>query len=149
MATTTIFIAGNPVTQGSMKAVPNKMPGGEVRGARIVHVEDVSLRGWRGRIADRAQDMGVQKVGEGPVQLKMSFRLKAPTGLPKTKKSYATKNPDVDKLARAVMDALTGIAYRDDSQVIGFQATKRYAEPNEPTGLELTIIDVLSEPLHG
>lgn len=34
---------------------------------------------------------------------------------------------DLDKLSRAVLDALTGIAYVDDSQVVDLRARKRYA----------------------
>lgn len=36
--------------------------------------------------------------------------------------------PDIDKLVRAVMDSLTGIAYRDDAQVIILTASKVYAD---------------------
>jgi Holliday junction resolvase RusA-like endonuclease len=35
--------------------------------------------------------------------------------------------PDVDKLCRSVMDALTGIAYKDDAQVTSLTAVKIYA----------------------
>jgi len=34
--------------------------------------------------------------------------------------------PDIDKLCRAVLDALTGIAYADDSQVVALDASKVY-----------------------
>ena len=36
--------------------------------------------------------------------------------------------PDTDKLCRAVLDALTGVAYVDDAQVVWLEATKNYAE---------------------
>jgi Holliday junction resolvase RusA-like endonuclease len=36
--------------------------------------------------------------------------------------------PDIDKLLRAVMDALTGIAYADDSQVIEVMVSKVYGD---------------------
>lgn len=41
-----------------------------------------------------------------------------------------TKKPDLDKLARALLDALTGIAFVDDSQVIDLRVEKRYV-PND------------------
>lgn len=34
--------------------------------------------------------------------------------------------PDIDKLCRAVLDALTGILYHDDAQVVSLNASKRY-----------------------
>ena len=33
---------------------------------------------------------------------------------------------DIDKLSRAVLDALTGVAYLDDRQVIQLEARKAY-----------------------
>lgn len=35
---------------------------------------------------------------------------------------------DLDKLLRAVCDALTGVAWRDDAQVVQIRAAKRYSE---------------------
>lgn len=45
-----------------------------------------------------------------------------------------TKKPDRDKLLRAVGDAMTGIVYVDDSQVIAGDTRKRYAYLGETTG---------------
>jgi len=36
--------------------------------------------------------------------------------------------PDVDKLSRALLDALTGIAYDDDGQVVALSVRKIYAD---------------------
>lgn len=38
--------------------------------------------------------------------------------------------PDLDKLARAVGDALTGVCYRDDAQVVNLCAAKYYVMPS-------------------
>lgn len=38
------------------------------------------------------------------------------------------KRPDIDNILKAVMDALNGVAYLDDKQVIECYCTKRYAE---------------------
>lgn len=42
--------------------------------------------------------------------------------------AYPITMPDVDKLSRAVLDALTGIAWVDDAQVTDKVVRKRYAE---------------------
>lgn len=47
-----------------------------------------------------------------------------------------TKKPDIDNLIKSVLDALNGIAYSDDSQIIKVTAVKRYAETGST---ELTI----------
>lgn len=38
------------------------------------------------------------------------------------------KKPDADNIAKVICDALNGIAYRDDTQVINLHIRKRYAE---------------------
>lgn len=37
-----------------------------------------------------------------------------------------TKKPDLDNIAKAFCDAMNGIVYRDDSQVVSLHVTKRY-----------------------
>ena len=43
--------------------------------------------------------------------------------------AFITKKPDALKLARAVEDAMTGIVYRDDSQIVSENISKHYGEP--------------------
>ncbi|MFZ1730810.1 MAG: RusA family crossover junction endodeoxyribonuclease [Bacteroidota bacterium] len=38
--------------------------------------------------------------------------------LRETAPRFPTSKPDADKLSRAVLEALTGVAYKDDAQVI-------------------------------
>lgn len=50
---------------------------------------------------------------------------------PKTAKQVVPSvKPDADKLLRAIFDALTGVAYADDSQVVSVTLTKAYG-PSE------------------
>ena len=37
------------------------------------------------------------------------------------------KKPDVDNIAKIILDALNGIAYKDDSQVVELSVKKKYA----------------------
>jgi len=41
--------------------------------------------------------------------------------------------PDVDKLARALLDALTGVAYGDDAQVVEMHVCKTYGDDARTT----------------
>jgi Holliday junction resolvase RusA-like endonuclease len=50
-----------------------------------------------------------------------------------------TQRPDVEKLARAVFDALTGVVYDDDSQVVQLTARKEYGVAVGPPGVQITI----------
>ena len=44
---------------------------------------------------------------------------------------YPTKKPDADNIAKIVLDALNGVAYTDDTQVINLSVQKRYGEVPE------------------
>ncbi len=39
-----------------------------------------------------------------------------------------TKKPDTDNIAKAILDALNGIAYYDDSQIVDLTLYKRYSD---------------------
>ena len=39
------------------------------------------------------------------------------------------KKPDADNIAKIICDALNGVAYRDDAQIVDCHVTKRYGDP--------------------
>lgn len=39
---------------------------------------------------------------------------------------YPTKKPDIDNIVKVVLDALNGLAYKDDTQVVRVLAQKSY-----------------------
>jgi Holliday junction resolvase RusA-like endonuclease len=74
----------------------------------------------------------------GPVHLRIAFGLPRPKGHFGTGRNAGTVKPsappfpavkpDVDKLSRAVMDALRGVVYADDAQVVAKVVSKHYDE---------------------
>jgi Holliday junction resolvase RusA-like endonuclease len=64
--------------------------------------------------------MAKAEIWSGPIGIRISFGIKAPQD---ARHGYP-KRPDLDKLVRGVMDALTGVCYLDDSQVVTIQAEK-------------------------
>ena len=54
---------------------------------------------------------------------------------------YCETPPDADKLARAIGDALSGVLFRDDSQVVCWMITKRYGVPCA----EITVAEIEAE----
>ena len=69
-----------------------------------------------------------------PIDVSLVFGLPIPQTTPKKRRpdmeSGATrhiKKPDVDNLVKAVLDALNGIAYEDDAQIVSIVASKKYA----------------------
>ena len=39
-----------------------------------------------------------------------------------------TKKPDLDNIAKAILDSLNGIAYKDDSQIVSLLISKKYSD---------------------
>lgn len=125
-------VAGKPVPQGSMQAfvVAGK--------ARVTHRKAGPLIEYREMIRRGAESCGLPPI-DGPVQVKVIFSLPRPkihygTGKNATKlKQFAplapVTRPDMDKLFRSVGDAITGICFKDDSQIVRLIAEKVYGDP--------------------
>lgn len=69
----------------------------------------------------------------GCVVLKAVFYMGIPKNISKEKRamlkvSRPTKRPDIDNLAKLVIDALNGVAYVDDKQIAVLIAGKEYSE---------------------
>ena len=127
------FIPGTPAPQGSKRHVGNG-----------VLIESSKYVGpWRERIAWFAAQNMQRHHGPftGAVNVRLEFVMPRPKSLPQNRTPAAIKRPDVDKLARACLDSLSGIAYQDDSQIVGLHANKRIALPGEQPGCQITIKD--------
>lgn len=120
------FVDGVPIPQGSMSAF--------IRGARAVVIDQKSprLKPWRQMVNVKARDYFPAPL-EGAVEASLEFFLPHPryhytkTGAKSSRyRIYPPVKPDLDKLVRAVLDGLTGVAFRDDAQVVTIQASKTY-----------------------
>ena len=123
----TFDVLGTPVTQGSTKAF--------VVGKRaiVTHDKRKPLMDWRGDIAHAASAAsGGRFADKGvPVWITAAFRVQRPKSAPKRVIRPTTK-PDSDKLARALLDALKGVLYADDSQVVSLNVSKQFAVDGAP-----------------
>ena len=91
---------------------------------------------WKRQVAAVAADaMGGAPLMDGPLAAIFMFVQPRPKshfgkrGLLPSAPVAPIVRPDLLKLARAVEDALTGIVYRDDSQIVMEGLEKRYGEP--------------------
>ena len=105
---------GTPVPQGSMKVI----------NGHILHSQGSALAVWRSTVALSARFAGAKPV-EGAIGIEILFRVRRPKTV---KRDFPTVAPDLDKYIRGVLDALTGIAYQDDAQVINIKAEKVYSD---------------------
>lgn len=115
-----MFVAGLPAAQGS-KAFKG------MRGRHAVLVESSkALPAWREAVATAGRKHTTAMIEQHiPVRLSVVFDM--PRGKTVTR-DLPTTMPDLDKLLRAVGDALSGIAYHDDRQVVSITGHKRYAD---------------------
>lgn len=67
-----------------------------------------------------------------PKNAKKSDKLKMATN-----EIRPTKKPDCDNIAKIILDALNGVAYYDDKQVVSLQIEKYYATAKEKVTVEI------------
>ena len=127
-APVTFRVEAVPVTQGSMKSLGR---------GRMAHANGPHLHAWRALLAVAARDAGAVTVeGTAPVRVEAVFWLPRP---PSVKRRLPTAKHDLDKLLRAVLDALTGVCFTDDGQVVEASAAKHYADDGHPAGARITV----------
>ena len=83
-------------------------------------------------VAILAREAGVRP-GEGPVTLSNAAHFLLPQSASKKRQAEMmlmrpTKKPDIDNVAKAVLDGLLSIAYGDDAQVVGLHVTKHWTD---------------------
>ncbi len=115
-------VHGLPIPQGSTRVWM-------VNGKPITTSSARGLGAWRRLVADVAQNYAPKEPWDGPVGIELHFGLPKPKSAPKRKRVWPDKRPDLDKLTRAVLDALTYVVFADDSQVIDIRASKDYGAP--------------------
>lgn len=90
---------------------------------------------------------------QGPVGVRLAFHLRAPKSLIRNPRGGggpvladrwpSTAGKDLDNLAKPVLDVLTNLGWwMDDGQVVQLDVSKVYAEPNEPSRVDVTVWEV-------
>jgi Holliday junction resolvase RusA-like endonuclease len=119
-------VHGTPMPAGSKRAF--------FRGGRAVVVDaNKKSRPWKDQVAQVAGDvMAGHELLRGPLELRLTFFVRRPkahfgkNGVRAAAPEYPIGRPDVLKLARGVEDALSGVLYADDAQVVEEILAKRY-----------------------
>lgn len=123
------FCPGLAKTAGSKKAFMRpemKFP---------VIVSDSDNKGWRNAVAGMAREHYSGPPLAVPLKLTLVFQMKRPQGHFNSKgalkpgaPTYCSKRPDATKLLRCVEDALNGVLWLDDSQIVVQHVSKIYDE---------------------
>mgnify|MGYP003630863029 CR=1 FL=1 len=125
-----LTVQGEPIAKGR----PRFARGHTYTPKRTIDAENI--------IKLAAFEAGVEKM-EGPLRLRVTFSMRIPKSWPAQSRKEAlegfirpTKTPDMDNLIKLVADALNGIAYEDDKQIVEIMAVKKYGEPKTIINIE-------------
>jgi crossover junction endodeoxyribonuclease RusA len=124
-----LFISGVPSPQGSVRAFGSRVVQGGSASSRM------KLGDWRTAVAAETrrwvEHEGNPAPHDGAVGVDLLFYMPKPPSLPKYRKRPSTK-PDLDKLIRSTLDALTKVVFTDDSRVTRIHADETYAIEHTP-----------------
>lgn len=150
-----ITLFGKPATQGSKRGFPIPRKDGTT-GVRLTD-DCAELKAWRQQVAQTALAQFHDLPVTHAVELRIVFYRPRPKGhfgtgrnAHKVKASaprYPATIPDLTKLTRAVEDALKGVVYRNDSQVVRQDLWKKFGVRYETT-IEVALVGCLDLPPH-
>lgn len=139
--TVRLFVPGEPVPKGRPRAF-------RMQRGRIGHYTPRKTRDWETetrRIARQAMQSRLPL--EGPVRLEVMAVFPAPGSWPRWKRAlvedqhiFPTGRSDVDNVVKALSDALNGVVWLDDGQVVDLVARKRYGSETVPPGVYAAVI---------
>jgi Holliday junction resolvase RusA-like endonuclease len=145
-----VDVRGLPHPQGSMRT--HVLPNG-----KVATRYPPTVWAWRHQVQQAVAEAAVDHMPdgpfEGPVELKLGFDLPRPlshygTGrnrhtLKASSPPWPDGKPDLDKLVRAICDAVTDArAWLDDAQVCVMRTAKRYVLLEQQPGVFITITDL-------
>ena len=136
----TFSVDGNPV--GKQRARYAK------RGNFVQTYTPDKTRNYESLIKKSAiQAMGSNEVLETPVNLYLYIRAPIPKSLPKKRleaclngSEKPIKKPDASNVLKSVEDAMNGVVYKDDSQIVNIHVTKVYASQS---GIDVCVKECL------
>ena len=126
-------VRGLPVPQGSARAF-------NIGGRAVIVTKTARLCDWRQAIAKAAGEMMVGALLDCPLTVYADFTFLRPKS---SKRVYPSVRPDLDKLARALLDACTDVVWTDDSRVVDLYVRKRYGDI---PGVDVEILPHADEP---
>lgn len=139
----TFTVHGAPQPKGSARAF---LPKGSTR--PIITTANKSLKAWEDvvrtelqRVMETAGDPTLfLQLFDAAVRVTLVFHLPRPL---KPRHRFPITKPDLDKLARGTLDALTGVVFRDDALVVALETRKVYAATGAKAEIRIEAVDAL------
>ena len=124
------FVPGAPIGKGRPRAAR--------RGAGVVMFTPEKTAGYEALVAAAASNAMRAEAGPlftGPLEAVLEMRIPIPASWSKAHKAAAlagielpTSKPDIDNVAKAILDACNCVVFRDDAQVVMLVATKAFSD---------------------
>ena len=120
-------IYGLPVAQGRPRAA--KLPSGQIR-----VYDPQKSRDWKRTVMAQVLAVKPERLLAGALAGEMDFYLPRPKSAPK-RVVYPVVRPDCTNLVKGTEDALKGIVFADDSQIVSLRVAKHYASDGTTPGV--------------
>ena len=127
-------VFGLPVAQGRPRAF--KTPAGQVR-----VYDPANARDWKRTVQAQVITQKPAAPVEGPLKMSLRFILPRPQSLPK-REQFPWRRPDLSNMVKAIEDAMNGVIFRDDAQIVQMDLAKDYGPA---PGVEIRIERVLAQ----
>lgn len=134
---------------GVAQPAGSKTVGHTKDGRHFVRDSAKNSAGWKRTVAQVAgAEMSGRPLLIGPLALRVRFYMPRPKGhygkkgLRPSAPPFPVVAPDATKLLRACEDALQGIVYRNDAQIVEQFVKKVYGEPAR---MEVSVFELLNE----
>ena len=128
-----IVVHGVPAPQGSKRGGFSAETGKTF----VYEQNSKTQKSWRQDVIAAAVELreaGDWGTLDGPVQVTIFFRMPRPASVSIRRRPFPCVKPDIDKITRNTLDALTqAYIYRDDAQIVDLFVQKRYAT-DDPGG---------------
>lgn len=138
-------IPGNPQAQGRPRATTR----GRGKNKKIMMYDPEESRDYKQYVALIARQYAPKTVLEGALCVRMKIFREIPKSTTKKDRTLClaglkrpVTKPDNTNYAKGIEDALNGIIYKDDSQIVDLQIQKYYSDNPR---VEITVSEIYSE----
>lgn len=136
-------VLGTPAPKGSARAMIHPHTRKAILRPGSSKTGELKIRSWSAAVREAARDAAGRRAAPvyvgAPLTVAIVFRVARPAGhwgtgrnagsvKPGSPAAPMTK-PDIDKLARCTLDALTGIVIDDDARIASLCVVKQWAAP--------------------
>jgi Holliday junction resolvase RusA-like endonuclease len=127
MATIEFSVPGIPQGKGRARS--------GMRDGRMIHYTPEKTAKYQRLVSAQAQRAQTSIPANDPCSVMLDVVIPVPASWPKYKRAEAllghvrpTGKPDLDNIAKAILDGCNGYLWKDDAQVVELSAAKRYGE---------------------